>query len=205
MVLSDNDIRERCTSSAPMISPFVDHQVRTAVSGCRAISYGLSSYGYDIRLDDHVRISRDPRSMMGGDRLCDWVIDPKIDMERHFLNATCGEDDRGRFAIIPPHGFALANSVESFNIPRDIVAICFSKSTYARCGLIVNVTPLEPEWSGFLTLEISNTTALPARVYLGEGICQLVFHTALRTCGVSYRDRGGKYDKQPAIPVLPKV
>lgn len=204
MVLSDHDISARCATATPMIDPFEPRQVRD-IKGVKCISYGLSSYGYDIRLGNHVRLARNPAHMVGGDTLHRWCIDPKADLERHFYDALVSDTANGRYVEIPPHGFALAHSLERFIIPRDVVAICFGKSTYARCGLIVNVTPLEPEWTGWLTLEISNTTDMPARVYVGEGICQLVFHTALRECGVSYADRRGKYNDQPAEPVLPRA
>jgi dCTP deaminase len=205
MVLSDRDIVDRCAGETPMIDPFVPHQVRQHDTGARCISYGLSSYGYDIRLGNHVRLARNPAHMVGGDALTRWCIDPKDDLTEHFEDEPVVASAEGRYIKIPPHGFALAHSLERFCIPRDIVAICFGKSTYARCGLIVNVTPLEPEWQGWLTLEISNTTPMPARVYVGEGICQIVFHTALRTCLTSYADRRGKYDNQPAEPVLPRA
>lgn len=204
MVLSDHDISARCATATPMIEPFEPQQVRE-INGVKCISYGLSSYGYDIRLGNHVRLVRNPRKMRGSDTLRDWCIDPKDDLADYFTDALACESSKGRYVEIPPHGFALAHSLERFRIPRDVVALCFGKSTYARCGLIVNVTPLEPEWTGFLTLEISNTTDMPARVYVGEGICQLVFHTALRECGVSYADRRGKYNEQPAEPVLPRA
>lgn len=205
MVLCDSDIRERCEgTSSPMISPFVGEQVRE-VEGRRVISYGVSSYGYDIRLGARVRLARDPQRMVGGDVARDWCVDPKASLAEHFRDAPVVKNDNGLCVKIPPHGFALAHSVEHFNIPRDLLALCFGKSTYARCGLIVNVTPLEPEWQGYLTLEISNTTPMPAVVYVNEGICQLVFHTARRACSVSYGDRRGKYNKQPAEPVLPKT
>lgn len=204
MVLSDIDIAERCSGETPMISPFCGAQVR-AHNGHRCISYGLSSYGYDIRLGRRLRIARDPSRMVGGDLLDRWVIDPKDETDRNFCDATVHKSERGEYVELPAHGFALAHSVERFVVPRDLMVLCFGKSTYARCGLIVNVTPLEPEWEGYLTLEISNTTPQPARVYLEEGISQLVFHTARRTCSVSYGDRRGKYNNQPAEPVSPRV
>lgn len=204
MVLSDEDIAEACAGVRPMISPFIGSQVRES-DGRRVISYGVSSYGYDIRLGRHVRIARDPSKMVGGDTLRRWVIDPKDDLAINFIDAPVCSSERGDYVELPAHGFALAHSLERFTIPRDLMVVCFGKSTYARCGLIVNVTPLEPEWQGFLTLEISNTTPQPARVYVGEGISQLIFHTARRTCSVSYGDRRGKYNNQPAEPVLPQA
>lgn len=167
-----------------MIEPFEDHQVRDGV-----ISYGLSSYGYDIRVADEFKIFTNVFSA---------VVDPK-----HF-NPKSMVDFRGDVCVIPPNSFALARTVEYFRIPRTVLTVCLGKSTYARCGIIVNVTPFEPEWEGFVTLEISNTTPLPARIYANEGIAQVLFFEADEVCEISYGDKKGKYQKQQSI-VLPKL
>ncbi len=167
-----------------MIEPFVDGQVREGV-----ISYGLSSYGYDIRVTNEFKIFTNVHSA---------VVDPK-----HF-NPNSFVDFKGDVCVIPPNSFVLAQTVEYFRIPRNVLTICLGKSTYARCGLIVNVTPFEPEWEGFVTLEISNTTPLPARVYANEGIAQVLFFESDEACEVSYADRKGKYQKQQSI-VLPRI
>ncbi len=167
-----------------MIEPFVDHQVRNGV-----ISYGVSSYGYDIRVADEFKIFTNVFSA---------VVDPKE------FNRTSMVDYVGEICVIPPNSFALARSVEYFRIPRNILTLCVGKSTYARCGIITNVTPFEPEWEGYVTLEISNTTPLPARIYAGEGIAQVVFFEGDEVCEVSYADKKGKYQKQESI-VLPKI
>ena len=167
-----------------MIEPFVDSQVRGG-----AISYGVSSYGYDIRVTDEFKIFTNVFSA---------VVDPK-----HF-DPKSMVDYRGDVCVIPPNSFALARTVEYFRIPRQVLTICLGKSTYARCGIIVNVTPFEPEWEGFVTLEISNTTPLPARIYSNEGIAQVLFFEADEPCDISYADKKGKYQSQQSI-VLPKV
>lgn len=167
-----------------MIEPFVDHQVREGV-----ISYGVSSYGYDIRVADEFKIFTNVYSA---------VVDPK-----NFDRASM-VDFKGDVCVIPPNSFALARTVEYFRIPRNVLTICVGKSTYARCGIIVNVTPFEPEWEGFVTLEISNTTPLPARIYANEGIAQVLFFEADEPCEISYADKKGKYQKQQSI-ILPKV
>lgn len=167
-----------------MIDPFVDGQVRNGV-----ISYGLSSYGYDIRIADEFKIFTNVHSA---------VVDPKHFNPQSFIDYT------GEVCIIPPNSFVLARTVEYFRIPRDVLTICVGKSTYARCGLIVNVTPFEPEWEGNVTLEISNTTPLPARVYANEGIAQVLFFRADTVCEVSYADRKGKYQAQQHIE-LPRL
>jgi dCTP deaminase len=182
-IKSDKWIREQATKHG-MISPFSEKQVK---SGC--ISYGLSSYGYDLRVSDEFKIFTNVNSA---------VIDPKNFDARSFV------DVRGDSIIVPPNSFALARSVEYFKIPRDVLTICVGKSTYARCGIIVNVTPFEPEWEGFVTLEISNTTPLPAKIYANEGLCQILFFQSDEVCEVSYADRNGKYQKQTGI-VLPKL
>ncbi len=167
-----------------MIEPFIADQVRDGV-----ISYGLSSYGYDIRVADEFKIFTNVYSA---------VVDPK-----HF-NPDSMVDFKGEICVIPPNSFALARTVEYFRIPRDVLTICLGKSTYARCGIIVNVTPFEPEWEGFVTLEISNTTPLPARIYAGEGIAQVLFFQADEPCRVSYADKKGKYQRQQTIE-LPRL
>jgi len=167
-----------------MIEPFIDHQVRHDV-----ISYGLSSYGYDIRVTDEFKIFTNVHSA---------VVDPKNFNPDSFI------DYKGEVCVIPPNSFVLARTVEYFRIPRDVLTICVGKSTYARCGLIVNVTPFEPEWEGYVTMEISNTTPLPARIYANEGIAQVIFLQADEVCDISYGDRKGKYQKQEAI-VLPRI
>jgi dCTP deaminase len=167
-----------------MIEPFADSQVRNGV-----ISYGVSSYGYDIRVADEFKIFTNVFSA---------VVDPK-----HF-DPKSMVDYQGDVCIIPPNSFALGRTVEYFRIPRSVLTICLGKSTYARCGIIVNVTPFEPEWEGFVTLEISNTTPLPAKIYANEGIAQVLFFQADEECTISYADKKGKYQKQQTI-VLPKL
>jgi dCTP deaminase len=167
-----------------MIEPFVDAQVRQGV-----ISYGLSSYGYDIRVANKFKIFTNIFSA---------VVDPKNFDPKSMV------DFEGDICIIPPNSFVLAQTVEYFRIPRTVLTVCLGKSTYARCGLIVNVTPFEPEWEGFVTLEISNTTPLPARIYANEGIAQVLFFEADEVCEISYADKKGKYQNQQTI-VLPKV
>ncbi|MCY4539016.1 MAG: dCTP deaminase [Chloroflexi bacterium] len=162
-----------------MIEPFVDQQVREG-----AISYGVSSYGYDLRVSDEFKIFTNVRSA---------IVDPK-----HFDDASF-VDFRGDVCIIPPNSFVLSRSVEYFRIPRDVLTICLGKSTYARCGLIVNVTPFEPEWEGYATLEISNTTPLPAKVYANEGLAQVLFFEADDACEQSYADKKGKYQGQTGV------
>ena len=167
-----------------MISPFEDRQVRQGV-----ISYGLSSYGYDIRVADEFKVFTN---------INNTVVDPKNFDDRSFV------DMKTEVCIIPPNSFALAKTVEYFRIPRDVLTVCVGKSTYARCGLIVNVTPFEPEWEGYVTLEISNTTPLPAKVYANEGISQVLFFQSDEICEVSYADKKGKYQKQQGL-TLPRL
>ena len=171
-----------------MIEPYEPGQVRETENG-RIVSYGTSSYGYDVRCSTHFKVFTNINSA---------VVDPKGFDERSFVNV---ESD---VCIIPPNSFALASTVEYFRIPRDVLTICLGKSTYARCGIIVNVTPLEPEWEGHITLEFSNTTTLPARVYANEGVAQLVFLGADEVCETSYKDRGGKYQGQRGV-TLPRT
>jgi len=183
MIKSDRWIR-RMAQEHDMINPYSEKQVSQGV-----ISYGVSSYGYDLRVSDEFKIFTNVNST---------IVDPKNFDERSFV--TVNSD----VAIIPPNSFALARSVEYFKIPRDVLTICVGKSTYARCGIIVNVTPFEPEWEGFVTLEISNTTPLPAKIYANEGLCQILFFQSDEVCEVSYKDRKGKYQAQKGI-VLPKL
>ena len=189
-VLSDAQIRERVK-----IEPF-----EAAVKRPGRISYGVSSYGYDVRVGARFKIFMpSPRS---GDIA---VVDPKSFNDDMMVEVDVGaRPEDKRYVIIPPNSFALCETVEYIEVPRDVLVICVGKSTYARCGLIVNVTPLEPEWKGKVTLEISNTTPLPARVYANEGVAQLIFLQADRVCEVSYADKGGKYQNQAGL-TLPRV
>ena len=184
-VKNDRWIR-RMVRERDMINPFAESQVREGV-----ISYGVSSYGYDLRVADEFKIFTNVNST---------IVDPKHFDEKSFV------EFRGPVCIVPPNSFALARSVEWLKIPRSVLTICLGKSTYARCGIIVNVTPLEPEWEGFVTLEISNTTPLPARIYANEGIAQVLFFTADEgdECEISYKDKKGKYQAQTGI-TLPKL
>jgi len=171
-----------------MIEPFEAQQVKE-VAGRRVVSYGTSSYGYDIRCSDEFKIFTNINST---------IVDPKAFDAKSFV------DFKGAVCIIPPNSFALARTVEFFRIPRDVLTICLGKSTYARCGIIVNVTPLEPEWQGHVTLEFSNTTPLPAKIYAGEGCAQVIFLQSDEVCETSYRDRGGKYQGQQGV-TLPRI
>jgi len=182
-VLPDYTIRH-LVAEHRMIEPFVEAQKRDGI-----ISYGLSSYGYDARLADEFRIFTNVDNAL---------VDPKD------FSATSFVERRGTACIIPPNSFVLARTVEYFRVPRDVLVICLGKSTYARCGLIVNVTPLEPEWEGHVTLEISNTTPLPAKIYAHEGICQFLFLRGEGVCEVSYASRNGKYMKQTGV-TLPRI
>jgi len=182
-ILSDRWIRDEARRSG-MIEPFVEHQQREGV-----ISYGLSSYGYDARVADEFKIFTNVDSA---------VVDPKNFDSNSFV------DRKTDVCVIPPNSFALARTVEYFRIPRDVLVICLGKSTYARCGIIVNVTPLEPEWEGHVTLEFSNTTPLPAKIYANEGACQFLFLKGNEACQTSYADRSGKYMGQRGV-TLPKL
>ena len=183
MLQSDRWIRKMALEHG-MIEPFVDRQMRQTEAN-KLVSFGLSSYGYDLRVADEFKVFTN---------VYNSIVDPKNFREDSFVNfkgvTTC---------IIPPNSFALARSVEYFRIPRNVLTLCIGKSTYARCGIIVNVTPFEPEWEGTVTLEISNTTPLPAKIYAGEGLAQVLFFEAKETCEVSYADRKGKYMKQLEI------
>ena len=185
-IKNDRWIREQAAKG--MIEPFEPGQVRSQ-DGQRIVSYGTSSYGYDVRCANEFKIFTNINSS---------VVDPKNFDENSFV------DFVGDVCIIPPNSFALARTVERFRIPRDVLTICLGKSTYARCGIIVNVTPLEPEWEGHVTLEFSNTTTLPAKIYAGEGCAQMLFLGADEPCEVSYKDRGGKYQGQSGV-TLPRT
>jgi len=181
--MSDHWIREMATTTR-MIEPFVEGQRRDGV-----ISYGLSSYGYDARVAPDFKIFTNVDSA---------IVDPKSFSPQSFV------DRHQDVCIIPPNSFVLGHTVEYFRVPRDVLVICLGKSTYARCGIIVNVTPLEPEWEGHVTLEFSNTTPLPAKIYANEGACQFLFLKGDSACETSYRDRGGKYMGQRGV-TLPKL
>jgi dCTP deaminase len=171
-----------------MIEPFERDQVRT-VAGKRVISFGTSSYGYDVRCAADFKVFTNINSA---------IVDPKAFDETSFV------DKQSDVCIIPPNSFALARTVEYFRIPRNVLTVCLGKSTYARCGIIVNVTPLEPEWEGHVTLEFSNTTPLPARIYANEGVAQMIFFESDEACMTSYRDRAGKYQGQLGV-TLPRA
>ena len=175
---------KRMAAEHGMIEPFVEEQVSEGV-----VSYGVSSYGYDIRVADEFKIFTNINTT---------VIDPKSFDPRSF------QDLKADVCIVPPNSFALARTVEYFRIPRDVLTVCLGKSTYARCGIIVNVTPFEPEWEGTATLEISNTTPLPARIYANEGIAQVLFFQSDEAGGRSYADKKGKYQAQQEV-TLPKI
>ena len=186
-IKSDKWIR-RMAEQHGMIEPFEPGQVRES-EGRRIVSYGTSSYGYDIRCADEFKIFTNINST---------IVDPKNFDEKSFV------DFKGDVCIIPPNSFALGRSIEYFRIPRNVLTICVGKSTYARCGIIVNVTPFEPEWEGTATLEISNTTPLPAKIYAHEGIAQVLFFQSDEPCAVSYRDKKGKYQAQLDV-TLPRI
>tara|TARA_Y100000768_G_scaffold206665_1_gene155763 strand:+ start:473 stop:1042 length:570 start_codon:yes stop_codon:yes gene_type:complete len=172
-----------------MIKPFSEAQIRLDDNGNKLISYGVSSYGYDVRCSNEFKVFTNIHSA---------IVDPKSFDENSFV------DINSEVCIIPPNSFALARTIEYFKIPRNVLTICLGKSTYARCGIIVNVTPLEPEWEGHVTLEFSNTTNLPAKIYAGEGVAQMLFFESDEVCDVSYKDRGGKYQGQTGV-TLPKT
>ena len=189
-IKSDRWIRQMAQEHG-MIEPFEAGQVRVGEQGQKLVSYGTSSYGYDVRCAREFKVFTNVHSA---------IVDPKNFDERSFIDIVGDE------CIIPPNSFALARTVEYFRIPRDVLTICLGKSTYARCGIIVNVTPLEPEWEGHVTLEFSNTTNLPARIYAGEGVAQMLFiqSDADDVCETSYKDRGGNYQGQMGV-TLPKA
>ena len=188
-IKSDNWIKKMSLEN-DMISPFQPNQVKTnEENNEKLISYGLSSYGYDVRCANEFKVFTNIHST---------IVDPKSFDEKSFV------DINSDVCVIPPNSFALARTVEYFRIPRDVLTICLGKSTYARCGIIVNVTPLEPEWEGHVTLEFSNTSNLPAKIYAGEGVAQMIFHQSDEQCEVSYKDRDGKYQGQTGV-TLPKT
>jgi dCTP deaminase len=187
-IKSDQWIR-RMSAKQGMIEPFEAQQVRYGADGERLISYGTSSYGYDVRCANEFKIFTNVHSA---------TVDPKNFSEDSFFDVVADE------CIIPPNSFALARTIEYFRIPRSVLTICLCKSTYARCGIIVNVTPLEPEWEGHVTLEFSNTTNLPAKIYAFEGVAQLLFFESDEACTTSYKDRGGKYQGQTGV-TLPET
>ena len=172
-----------------MIAPFSENQIRVDNEGNKLISYGVSSFGYDVRCSNEFKVFTNIHSA---------VVDPKN------FDANSFVDIQSDVCVIPPNSFALASTMEYFKIPRKVLTICLGKSTYARCGIIVNVTPLEPEWEGHVTLEFSNTTNLPAKIYAGEGVAQMIFFESDEDCDVSYKDRGGKYQGQTGV-TLPKT
>ena len=187
-IKSDKWIKEM-SSNHKMIEPFEHGQVREGKDNERLISYGTSSYGYDVRCSNEFKVFTNIHSA---------TVDPKKFDENSFVDVVSD------VCVIPPNSFALASTVEYFRIPRNILTICLGKSTYARCGIIVNVTPLEPEWEGHVTLEFSNTTSLPAKIYANEGVAQMLFLESDEECEVSYKDRGGKYQGQTGV-TLPKA
>jgi dCTP deaminase len=182
-IKSDRWIRKMALEHG-MIEPFADRQVRQGV-----VSYGVSSYGYDTRVADEFKVFTN---------VYNTVVDPKNFDPQSFV------DIKADTCIVPPNSFALARTIEYFRIPRDVLTICLGKSTYARCGIIVNVTPFEPEWEGHVTIEISNTTPLPAKIYANEGIAQVLFFQSDEACEVSYKDKAGKYQNQTGV-TLPKI
>jgi dCTP deaminase len=187
MTIKSDTWIQRMAAEHKMIEPFAPEQVRSH-AGQPIMSYGTSSYGYDIRCANEFKIFTNINST---------IVDPKKFDEKSFV------DFHGDVCIIPPNSFALARTIEYFRIPRAVLTICLGKSTYARCGIIVNVTPLEPEWEGHITLEFSNTTPLPAKIYAQEGCAQVIFFEATQVCATSYRDRQGKYQSQTGV-TLPK-
>ena len=187
MTIKSDSWIKKMVNEENMISPFEPNQVKS-LSGDKVISYGTSSYGYDVSYSNMFKVFTNINSA---------IVDPKNFDKNSFV------DFKGDVCIIPPNSFALASTVEYFKIPRSVLTICLGKSTYARCGIIVNVTPLEPEWEGHVTLEFSNTTPLPAKIYANEGVAQMIFFESDIICETSYRDRNGKYQKQTGV-TLPK-
>ena len=187
-IKSDKWIK-KMSNEVDMINPFSENQIRVDENGVKLISFGVSSYGYDVRCSDEFKVFTNINSA---------IVDPKSFDEKSFVDITSD------VCVIPPNSFALARTVEYFKIPRNVLTICLGKSTYARCGIIVNVTPLEPEWEGHVTLEFSNTTNLPAKIYAGEGVAQMLFFESDEVCETSYKDRGGKYQGQTGV-TLPKT
>ena len=203
MPLNDKQITDRCLKGVigdqkeyrkdAMIFPFFPEQITRTIEGTKCVSYGLSSYGYDIRTSGHFKIFNGiPQTAAG-------IIDPM-----NFDGSLYTTVEREDYVILPPHSFALSNSIEYFRIPTDIITICLGKSTYARCGIIVNVTPAEPGWCGHLTLEFSNTAPFPAKLFVGQGVSQMLFLQG-DPCEVAYSDRNGKYQNQGDEPVTPRM
>lgn len=191
-VLADHQIQGRCYSwrypnRGPMIEPYVHETQRQSPTGDKIVSYGVTSYGYDARLAGDFLVFHDTNCA---------IMDPKNVDQSAFVPKTV---PMWEALIIPPHGYVLAHTIETFDIPRDVAATCIGKSTYARSGILINVTPLEPEWRGQVTLEIANLLPIPSKVYVGEGICQFVFHVGDAVCNVSYADKGGKYQDQKGV------
>ena len=189
MTIKSDKWIKRMALKSRLIDPFIDKQVKHTAEAGSAVSYGLSSYGYDVRCADEFKIFTNINSA---------TVDPKNFDEDSFI------DIKSEVCVIPPNSFALARTVEYFKIPRNVLTICLGKSTYARCGIIVNVTPLEPEWEGHVTLEFSNTTSLPAKIYANEGVAQMLFFESDELCETSYADRKGKYQGQLGV-TPPKV
>ena len=187
MTIKSDSWIKKMAGEKNMISPFEPDQIKS-LAGNKVISYGTSSYGYDVRCSSNFKVFTNINSA---------VVDPKNFDKNSFV------DYEGDTCIIPPNSFALASTIEYFKIPRSVLTICLGKSTYARCGIIVNVTPLEPEWEGHVTLEFSNTTTLPAKIYANEGVAQMLFFESDTVCETSYKDRGGKYQKQTGV-TLPR-
>ena len=187
MAIKSDKWIKKMAQEKEMIAPFEKGQVKI-LNGEKIVSYGTSSYGYDVRCADEFKIFTNINSS---------IVDPKNFDNKNFV------DFKGDVCIIPPNSFALARTVEKFKIPRDTLVVCLGKSTYARCGIIVNVTPLEPEWEGYVTLEFSNTTPLPAKIYANEGVAQMLFFQSDEECETSYADKGGKYQGQVGV-TLPK-
>lgn len=184
-VLSDVEIKERSLNNK-MISPFVEQLIRKTENE-KVLSYGLSSYGYDVRVSNEFKVFTNINNS---------IIDPKDFSNDNFITKVVKDND---CLILPPNSFALANTIETFKVPRDIIVVCVGKSTYARCGVVVNVTPIEPEFEGQVVLEFSNTTTLPVKIYANEGACQFLFFKADNICKTSYADRKGKYQGQKGI------
>ena len=189
MTIKSDKWIQRMSKKHDMIKPFSSNQIRVDDEGNKLISYGVSSYGYDVRCSSEFKVFTNIHSA---------IVDPKSFDEKSFV------DINSDICVIPPISFALARTVEYFKIPRNVLTICLGKSTYARCGIIVNVTPLEPEWEGHVTLEFSNTTNLPAKIYAGEGVAQMLFFESDEICETSYKDRGVKYQGQTGV-TLPKT
>lgn len=196
-ILSDNQITELCRGEIPMISPFFPESIRTSEHQSKILSYGLSSYGYDVRLDSNFKIFS---NLHGG------IIDPKRLDDKTLVDVEAKIDEYGdSYVLLPPNSYLLGNTIEVFDIPRDMAVICVGKSTMARAGTLVNVTPIEPGFKGHVVIEIANSTSLPVKIYAKEGISQFMFFRGTEPCSVSYADRAGKYQNQGRTITLPKV